>query len=737
MMRPSICGSRVGRPLVREQQCPICPDGGAGSKLAVSERGGALPATPDGAVAASPETTIAKPPSLRLVFAGLLLVMLLAALDQTIVATALPTIVGDLGGLSHISWVVTAYLLAQTAVTPLYGKLGDMYGRKIVLQAGLIVFLIGSALCGQSQSLDELIAFRALQGLGGGGLLVSAQAAIGDVVPPRERGRYTGLFGAVFGLASVAGPLLGGFLTSDLSWQWIFYVNLPLGVFALFVLAATLPSASERVHHKIDYPGIVLLALGLSGIVLAASLGGSTYAWGSSTIVSMWIAGVVFLAAFVLCERHAAEPVLPLRLLRNRVFSVTGAVGFVVGFALFGAVTYLPLFLQVVKSASPTGSGLQLVPLMGGLLVTSIASGQVITRTGHYKPFPIVGTAVMALGLYLLSTMDASTSTGVMFMFVLGLGLGMVMQVLVLAVQNAVDYLDLGVATSGATLFRSIGGSLGVATLGAIFSNRLHDELERLLPAGVSAHANPGSEVNPKEIDRLAPALHSAYLHAFTKSLGSVFLVAAGFAVVGFALSWFIQELKLRDTVATGDLGDTYATPRDGDSLSEIANKLGRLDRRQGATEIVVRVAARAGVELGPAACWLLARLSEQHPGELPELAARLGIDLDTLTGARDELVRHGLVRACDGVGDATRHAGSERSGYELTDDGRATLALLVQTGERRLADLLQGWRPEEHEELARMIAAVARQFFVDPAQLCAPLGAGAATPDAAVASTA
>jgi EmrB/QacA subfamily drug resistance transporter len=664
-------------------------------------------------------------PNVRLVFTGLLLVMFLAALDQTIVATALPTIVGDLGGLNHISWVVTAYLLAQTVVTPLYGKLGDQFGRKIVLQSALGLFLLGSALCGLSKSLDELIAFRALQGLGGGGLLVSAQAAIGDVVPPRERGRYTGLFGAVFGLASVAGPLLGGFLTSDLSWRWIFYVNLPLGVFALFVLAATLPSASERVHHKIDYPGIVLLALGLSGIVLAASLGGTSYAWGSSTIVGMWIVGVVFLAAFVVCERHAAEPVLPLRLLRNRVFSATSAVGFVVGFALFGAVTYLPLFLQVVKSASPTGSGLQLVPLMGGLLVTSIASGQVITRTGHYKPFPIVGTAVMALGLYLLSTMGASTSTGVIFvfMFVLGLGLGMVMQVLVLAVQNAVDYADLGVATSGATLFRSIGGSLGVAALGAIFSNRLRDELKRLLPASVSAHANPGSEVNPKQIDRLTPALHSAYLHAFTKSLSSVFLVAAGFAVVGFALTWFIQELKLRDTVATGDLGDTYATPRDGDSLSEIVNKLGRLDRRQGAREIVVRVAARAGVDLSPAACWLLARLSEDHPTALSELAARLGIGLDTLTGARDELVRHGLIRACGADRAGPRYEGHQGSGYELTDDGHATLALLVQTGEQRLTDLLQGWRPEEHEELARMIAAVAQQFFVDPAALCAPLG--------------
>ena len=438
-------------------------------------------------------STVASPPTpsatergaqvnLRLVFAGLLLVMFLAALDQTIVATALPTIVGDLGGLNHISWVVTAYLLAQTVVTPLYGKLGDLYGRKIVLQSALVVFLIGSALCGQSRSLDELIAFRALQGLGGGGLMVSAQAAIGDVVPPRERGRYTGLFGAVFGLASVAGPLLGGFLTTSLSWRWIFYVNLPLGVAALFVLAATLPAASERVHHAIDYLGTVLLAVGLSAIVLAASLGGTSYAWGSSTIVGLWIAGVVALAAFLVWERRASEPILPPRLLRNRVFAVTSAVGFVVGFALFGAVTYLPLFLQVVKGASPTGSGLQLVPLMGGLLITSIASGQIITRTGRYKAFPIAGTAVMTLGLYLLSTMDSSSSSGLIFvfMFVLGLGLGMVMQVLVLAVQNAVEYSDLGVATSGATLFRSIGGSLGTATLGAIFSNRLHEELRAL-----------------------------------------------------------------------------------------------------------------------------------------------------------------------------------------------------------------------------------------------------------------
>ena len=653
---------------------------------------------------------------LRLVFGGLMLVMFLAALDQTIVATALPTIVTDLGGLNHISWVVTAYLLAQTVVTPLYGKLGDMYGRKIVLQAALVVFLAGSALCGLSQSLDELIAFRALQGLGGGGLIVSAQAAIGDVVPPRERGRYTGLFGAVFGLASIAGPLLGGFLTSNLSWRWIFYVNLPLGVLALFVLAATLPRASERVHHTIDYVGTALLAAGLAGIVLAASLGGTSYAWGSPTIVGMAVGGAVLLALFPLFERHAPEPVLPPRLFGNRVFAITSLVGLIIGFALFGAVTYLPLFLQVVKGASPTGSGLQLVPLMGGLLVTSIVSGQVITRTGRYKPFPIAGTAVMVVGLYLLSTIEASSSQGLIyvFMFVLGLGLGMVMQVLVLAVQNAVDYSDLGVATSGATLFRSIGGSLGTATLGAIFSNRLSSELQRYLPKEVAAHTGNGAQVNPQQIRHLPAPLRDGYLHAFTNSLSTVFLVASGISVAAFLASWFIRQLPLRDTVATGDLADTYAAPRDADSLAEVANMIGRLDRREGAREIMSRVAARAGVSLDPAACWLLARLSDDDAPSLATLAGVADIEVQTLSVAEDELRQAGLIAPAPGT----------TSGDRLTADGRATLARLTSTGEQRLADLLQDWRPEEHEELARLIAALAREFFIDPSELCKPLAA-------------
>ena len=374
------------------------------------------------------------PERVRLIFGALMLVLLLASLDQTIVSTALPTIVGDLGGLSKLSWVVTAYLLASTVVGPVYGKLGDLYGRKIVLQTAIVIFLVGSALCGLSQNMTELIAFRAVQGLGGGGLMVVTIAVVGDVVPPRERGRYQGFFGAVFAVSTVIGPLLGGFFVDHLSWRWIFYVNLPIGALAFVVIGTVFHSRAQHVRHRIDYLGASLLAAGLAAVVLYTSLGGTTYAWDAPGMIALLLGGIGPLVAFVRVEAAAEEPILPLSLFRNRAFTVSSSVGFIIGLALFGAITYMPLYLQIVKGHDPTTSGLLITPLMAGLLVTSIVSGQLISRTGRYKPFPIAGTALMTIGLALLSRLEVGTSTGLaaLYMVVLGLGLGMVMQVLVL-----------------------------------------------------------------------------------------------------------------------------------------------------------------------------------------------------------------------------------------------------------------------------------------------------------------
>ena len=503
-------------------------------------------------------------PRVRLIFGALLLVLMLAALDQTIVSTALPTIVGDLGGLSHLSWVVTAYLLASTVSGPLYGKLGDLYGRKTLLQVAIVLFLIGSALCGLAQSMTELIAFRALQGLGGGGLMVTTMAVVGDIIAPRDRGRYQGYFGAVFGLATVIGPLLGGFLVDSLSWRWIFYVNLPLGAVAFTVIGAVFQPTAEHVHHKIDYLGAAVLTAGLSAIVLFTSLGGTSYAWSSPLILGLIATGVVMVALFPLVEARAAEPLLPLALFRNRVFVVASAVGFIIGLALFGSVTYLPLYLQVVKGHSPTESGLLLLPLMGGLLVTSILSGNLISRLGRYRVFPIIGTALMAVGLFLLAhlTVTTSTVTAGLFMLVMGLGLGMVMQVLVLAVQNAVDYKYLGVATSGSTLFRQIGGSIGVSAFGAIFSHDLATQLAKRIPPGVHIPA----EANPEVVGHLPAAVRGPYITAFATALHPVFLVAAGIAVVGFALTWLLREVPLRQTARAEGVGESFASPRQDSS---------------------------------------------------------------------------------------------------------------------------------------------------------------------------
>ncbi|MDX6354112.1 MAG: hypothetical protein QOF98_1015, partial [Streptomyces sp.] len=483
--------------------------------------------------------------AVRIAISALALGMLLAALDQTIVSTALPTIVSELGGINHLSWVVTAYLLASTAATPLWGKLGDMYGRKRLFQTVIVIFLIGSALCGIAQSMGELIAFRALQGLGGGGLIALSMAIVGDIVPPRDRGRYQGVFGGVFGAASVLGPLLAGVFNEQLSWRWLFYINLPIGVVALLVIAAVLHIPVRKTTHHIDYTGMAVVAAAATCLVLATSLGGTTWPWGSPGIIGLAVAGVALIGAFAVIERRASEPVLPPRLFRVRTFLICSAISFIIGFAMFGAMTYLPTFLQVVHGYSPTMSGVHMIPMVVGMLVSSTASGQIISRTGHYKVFPLAGTAVTAVGLVLLHQLDAATPTWEMSLFflVFGLGLGLVMQVLVLAVQNSVGYEDLGSATSGATFFRSIGASFGVSVFGTVFTNQLDGKLASALrgvtlPPGFRADE---LQADPTGIARLPESVKAPVLHAYSTSITTVFLWAVPIALVGFVLAWFLK----------------------------------------------------------------------------------------------------------------------------------------------------------------------------------------------------
>ncbi len=497
--------------------------------------------------------------TVMIVLPGLLLAILLAMLDNLIVGTALPRIVGDLGGVAHLSWVVTAYILASTITTPFYGKLGDMYGRKKFFIAAILIFLGGSVLSGLSTSMDELIAFRAIQGLGAGGLMVGAIATLGDLVSPRERGRYMSYMMVVMMLATIGGPLVGGVITTSFSWRWIFYINLPVGGAALIYLMAVLRVPANRVQHKVDYLGGGLLAIATTAIILLATWGGTEYAWGSVQIIGLGLIAVVSGVAFGVTEARAAEPMLPLHVFKNRNFSVSMVLTFLTGLVMFGAMTFLPLYQQTVQGASPTVSGLMLTPMMLGVTVTSILSGQVTTRTGRYRIFPILGGGIMGVAMYLLTQLDANTTrlTSGLFYVVLGLGMGFLMQMVSLIAQNSVEQRDMGVASSARMFFQQIGGSLGVAAFGAVFARRLTESLASA-GAGAGAHISvSGGQINPATVNGLpAPVKHDVF-YAIAHAVQGVFWWALPAAVLIFVLAWLIKEVPLRGRIPAPDQNQT------------------------------------------------------------------------------------------------------------------------------------------------------------------------------------
>ena len=601
-----------------------------------------------------PDTSgaLVSPQRRNFVFLAIVLGMLLAALDQTIVATALPTIVADLGGAGHQSWVVTSYLLASTIITALVGRLGDLFGRKTIFQAAVMFFVAGSVLCGLSQSMAMLVGARALQGIGGGAITVTATALIGEVIPLRDRGRYQGALGAVFGVTTVIGPLLGGYFTDHLTWRWAFWVNVPVSIVVFFVAAAAIPSLATRGKPVIDYAGILFVGLGATGLTLATSWGGTTYPWNSPTIIGLFAASAAALCIFVWVESRSSgpesAPILPTRLFANPVFTVCCVLSFVVGFAMLGALTFLPTYMQFVDGVSATTSGLRTLPMVAGMLSTSIGSGVLVGRTGRYKIFPVAGTAVMALAFFLMSRMDPSTSALLqsVYLFILGAGIGSCMQVLVLIVQNTSSFEDLGVATSGVTFFRTIGSSFGAAIFGSLFTNFLHSRIGAALAA---SGAPPAAANSPEALHRLPRAVAAPIVSAYAASLTQVFLWAVPVALVGFTLALFLREVPLRDigTNAT-DLGDGFAMPTTQTSEDMLETAIGRLMRGEPGMRLR-SIALRPDCRLDVAELWTLLRINRHQQAlgiaRITDIAEQFGIPYEVLEPTFDRLVRGGYAQ--------------------------------------------------------------------------------------------
>ncbi|WP_433362328.1 DHA2 family efflux MFS transporter permease subunit [Actinoplanes sp. CA-142083] len=615
----------------------------------------------------SSEAPVLSRRQINTVFVAILLGLLLAALDQTIVSTALPTIVADLGGAGHMSWVVTAYLLAETVATVLAGKFGDLFGRKLVFQVSTIVFVGGSALCGLANDMIFLIAARIVQGVGAGGLMVTAMALIADVIPLRDRGRYQGALGAVFGVTTVVGPTLGGLFTDHLSWRWAFYVNVPVAIVVLAMSARTLPSRRAEGRPIIDFPGIALVAAGASSLILGLSWGGNQYAWDSPTILGLFSAAVVLLVSFVVVERKAREPMLPMRLFGNSVFTVCSTLSFIVGFAMLGAMTFLPTYLQYVKGVSATASGVRTLPMVVGLFAMSILSGNVISRTGRYRVFPIIGGAVMALGLFLMSTMHRGTSAWLesLYMFVLGLGIGLSMQVLTIAVQNTVPYADLGTATSGVTFFRTLGSSFGTAIFGTLYANHLAPALAKALTGAEASTASAAQ--NPELLRQLPPVTAVPIIDAYAHSIDYVFRWVVPVAVLGFVVALFLKEVPLRGSAraAATDVGEGFSPPASDDRLSQLERAVSDTMRNRG-PDFREHVLAESGTSMPPGQAWAAGQthLHTRVRGHahLPSIAKRHRVPHEVIQPAFTELCAAGYAEQ---EGDTVRltPAGQEQLG--------------------------------------------------------------------------